>query len=236
MDNDVQIAISSGQSTFRRTRPGARALNRTAMTEINLDKTQYSTLSEEKSRAQLMIACFYAHGLDVKMVRVKRVLSNAVEVGCVACNGDLCMPQTVRIPFEDGATVKHATSLTTERLCELLPANTVPTYRMMMIMLSQPLAIMAIGGMALLTLCVGYENDVTNMLLMTIGGRESGWPPIVLFAAFAAHICEAIYAFTVALRFPRCHILGAYFWAYLVFLVGFPVLRHVLRLRPSKRS
>ena len=59
--------------------------------------------------------------------------------------------------------------------------------------------------------------------------------PIVLFAAFAAHICEAIYAFTVALRFPRCHTLGAYFWAYLVFLVGFPVLRHVLRLRPSKR-
>ena len=91
------------------------------------------------------------------------------------------------------------------------------------------------GGMALLTFAVAIQNDVTDLLLTLIGGRASKWPEMLLIAAWAAHAFEAIVCMVVCAGLPRTKPDPnmAMRWAVLTFLVGFPVLRHVLAMQPK---
>ena len=72
----------------------------------------------------------------------------------------------------------------------------------------------------------------TAALLALVGGRQPG--ALVLTAACAAHVGEAMIAHhnvATRLRIPGAPALA---WCLLVLLVGFPVLRHVLALKASE--
>ena len=100
-------------------------------------------------------------------------------------------------------------------------------------LLLQPVALLAVGGMALLTFCVAHESSFTDTLLALVGGRQPG--ALVLTAACAAHVGEAMIAHhNVATRLRAGTGAEQLAWCLLVMLVGFPVLRHVLALKASE--
>jgi hypothetical protein len=100
-------------------------------------------------------------------------------------------------------------------------------------LLLQPVALLAVGGMALLTFCVAHESAYTDTLLALVGGRQPG--ALVLTAACAAHVGEAMIAHhNVATRLRAGTGAEQLAWCLLVMLVGFPVLRHVLALKASE--
>ena len=153
--------------------------------------------------------------------------SDALILGCIQCTGDLCTPCTVTVPLS--RTIKAAAELSPA----LLPSAALDA-NLTVKMLTQPLTLMAVGGMALLTYCVVVSNSVTDVLLMLIGGRDSSMPMLVLICANIAHAVEAFIALVVCMRLPRCGLGGALGWAALVLLSGFPILRHVLKFRAPK--
>ena len=121
--------------------------------------------------------------------------------------------------------------------CEMVksavsPPTALMTPALARRLLLQPVALLAVGGMALLTFCVAHESSFTDTLLALVGGRQPG--ALVLTAACAAHVGEAMIAHhNVATRL-RISAAPALAWCLLVMLVGFPVLRHVLALKASE--
>ena len=195
------------------------------MTEIAIGPAALSALSTE-ARAAIIVAAQRRHGLDVKQPRVKRVLSNALEASVVVCDGEVCTPTTVRLalsrPIRDVGDLDSS----------LLPGPMLDAV-LARRLLSQPLAMVALIGTALLTCSLAVENAATDALLSLIGGRASGLPMRVCIGAWVAHAVEAAIALVTMLRTPNCGAAGALPWAALTLLVGFPVLRHVLALRPK---
>ena len=190
-------------------------------------------LLTERARASLLVESQRRYGLDVKLPSVTRVLTTAVEVSCVVCEGSTCRRATFTVPYVDGMSVRRADEV---RGVPLLLPHPAPDLSLSVRLLTQPLAITAVCGMALLTYCLlSPPTAGTDALLGLIGGRASAMPVLVLIGAHAAHLVEASIALFVARRLePSMGLGGAMRWALLVFLVGYPVLRHVLALRAPK--
>ncbi|EOD26615.1 hypothetical protein EMIHUDRAFT_254472, partial [Emiliania huxleyi CCMP1516] len=167
----------------------------------------------------LRVACWKQCGLSAKQLRVTRVLVDAVEVVCVAGHG--CAPVTARVSFTHGQTIRDAGAMPV--VPELLPPA-VPDAAVCRMLLLQPLALLAMGGMALLGGSIAFETAATDAWLFLLGGRGSIWPRVVFAAAAGV-------ALRIALGLPNVGLGGALRWCGLTFLVGFPVLRHCLALR-----
>ena len=77
------------------------------------------------------------------------------------------------------------------------------------------------------------ENSTSDSILSLVGGRELGW--FVLAAAIVAHLLEALFAAWVcsALKFDAG---AALTWTFLVFIVGFPVLQHIIGLQKIAKA
>ena len=122
--------------------------------------------------------------------------------------------------------------------CEMVktavsPPTALMTPALARRLLLQPVALLAVGGMALLTFCVAHESAFTDTLLALVGGRQPG--ALVLTAACAAHVGEAMIAHhNVATRLRAGTGAEQLAWCLLVMLVGFPALRHVLALKASE--
>ena len=122
--------------------------------------------------------------------------------------------------------------------CEMVktavsPPTALMTPALARRLLLQPVALLAVGGMALLIFCVAHESAFTDTLLALVGGRQPG--ALVLTAACAAHVGEAMIAHhNVATRLRAGTGAEQLAWCLLVMLVGFPILRHVLALKASE--
>ena len=164
-------------------------------------------------------------------------------VACTVCQGDMC---TVR-PF----CVQTAASSAAEaegRLDELLILQP-PSLRLVGRLLTQPLAIAAVGGMALLAALVALAESwapaaIPLRLLgspLLSGTSHNGAAALV--AAVVAHVGEALYALHLCGYGPLGSASGgaagglrmsgpaASIWAALVLVVGGPVLICLLRLK-----
>ena len=73
---------------------------------------------------------------------------------------------------------------------ELLPPAP-PDAAVCRMLLLQPLALLAMGGMALLGGSIAFETAATDAWLFLLGGRGSIWPRVVFAAAALAHAAEA---------------------------------------------
>mmetsp|Transcript_34827 Transcript_34827/g.111858 ORF Transcript_34827/g.111858 Transcript_34827/m.111858 type:complete len:208 (-) Transcript_34827:99-722(-) len=182
-----------------------------------------------QAAGSLRVACWKQCGLSAKQLQVTRVLVDAVEVVCVAGYG--CAPVTVRVSFTHGQTIRDAGAMPV--VPELLPPA-APDAAVCRMLLLQPLALLAMGGMALLGGSIAFENAATDAWLSLLGGRGSIWPRVVFAAAVLAHAAEAGVALRIALGLPNVGLGGALRWCGLTFLVGFPVLRHCLALRGKR--
>ena len=183
----------------------------------------------EEARAALLVACMRAHGMHIKgPIRAKHVFMDCVHVSCIVCSGDLCTPKTVRIPLSRNIKLTEIPHIPV-----LLPPP-VPDMALLIQLLTQPIAMLALGGMLLLSYAVYVQNAVTDQLLALVGGRESGVPTFLFYAAWIAHAVESFVAWVVAVRLKNCTIWGALRWSVPAFLVGFPVLSQVLRLQKKK--
>jgi hypothetical protein len=156
--------------------------------------------------AAVLVAAWTLHGFHVQRPKYADG-----QLSCVVCDGDTC------------EMVKTAVS----------PPTALMTPALARRLLLQPVALLAVGGMALLTFCVAYESAFTDTLLALVGGRQPG--ALVLTAACAAHVGEAMIAHhNVATRLRAGTGAEQLAWCLLVMLVGFPVLRHVLALKASE--
>mmetsp|Transcript_30099 Transcript_30099/g.49837 ORF Transcript_30099/g.49837 Transcript_30099/m.49837 type:complete len:194 (+) Transcript_30099:163-744(+) len=184
-------------------------------------------------------ACFLVHAwktfgtFDVKNLVVTAASPdlNGFSARCLVCKADACEVHTLFIhcPLSIASDKVH--------LWRRVEYVAVPDARLAVLLLLQPLALAAMGGMALLAVCLFVQTDATDALLRLIGGRETPWPTVVFVAAHAAHFVEAAIAWRLATRLPGCINRGlAWRWCGLVFLVGFPVLRRVLELGRTKKS
>jgi len=106
-----------------------------------------------QAAGSLRVACWKQCGLSAKQLRVTRVLVDAVEVVCVAGHG--CAPVTVRVSFTHGQTIRDAGAMPV--VPELLPPA-VPDAAVCRMLLLQPLALLAMGGMALLGGSIAFET------------------------------------------------------------------------------
>lgn len=139
-----------------------------------------------QAAGSLRVACWKQCGLSAKQLRVTRVLVDAVEVVCVAGHG--CAPVTARVSFTHGQTIRDAGAMPV--VPELLPPA-VPDAAVCRMLLLQPLALLAMGGMALLGGSIAFETAATDAWLSLLGGRGSIWPRVVFAAAVLAHAAEA---------------------------------------------
>ena len=156
--------------------------------------------------AAVLVAAWDLHGFHVQRPKYA-----GGELSCVVCDGDTC------------EMVKTAVS----------PPEALMTPALARRLLLQPVALLAVGGMALLTFCVAHESAFTDTLLALVGGRQPG--ALVLTAACAAHVGEAMIAHhNVATRLRAGTGAEQLAWCLLVMLVGFPALRHVLALKASE--
>ena len=156
--------------------------------------------------AAVLVAAWTLHGFHVQRPKYADG-----QLSCVVCDGDTC------------EMVKTAVS----------PPTALMTPALARRLLLQPVALLAVGGMALLTFCVAHESAFTDTLLALVGGRQPG--ALVLTAACAAHVGEAMIAHhNVATRLRAGTGAEQLAWCLLVMLVGFPVLRHVLALKASE--
>ena len=192
------------------------------MGDEEISHPSLASLAEE-ARASILVACWSRLGLKVKTPRARRLLGTGLEVVCVVCQGDLCEQVPVHIPFVGGKHVRKAADV--HALHDLLPPPS-PDASLACRLLTQPIALAALGGMAILTTSCLVESGVTDTLLLPVGGRANGW--FVLYAAVAAHAVEAVVAARITSRLPDGSLGAALRWACLVLLTGFPVLQHVL--------
>ena len=115
--------------------------------------------------AAVLVAAWTLHGFHVQRPKYADG-----QLSCVVCDGDTC------------EMVKTAVS----------PPTALMTPALARRLLLQPVALLAVGGMALLTFCVAHESAFTDTLLALVGGRQPG--ALVLTAACAAHVGEAMIA------------------------------------------
>ena len=163
--------------------------------------------------AALTVAVWDEAGLHASHVQAKGTTDGVLHAAYTICQGDLCERKSLHVP---AASLSGAPSL---RL----------THRM----LTQPVALAAVGGMILLTTCCLVVSEETNRLLDLVGGREWGW--FILFAALAAHAFEGFIAFIQCLR-VGFGFAAAVQWGVLTSVTGFPILRWVLKLPTPKQQ
>lgn len=112
------------------------------------------------------------------------------------------------------------------------PVQLAPDVRLLCRIYLQPIAILALSGMALLTWCCFDENRYSDALLTLVGGRSNGW--LLLIAAHAAHLCEASVAMYSCLTGPhRLPLSAALRWSFPVCFVGYPALQWVFELNKA---
>lgn len=130
------------------------------------------------------------------------------EVAYTLCQGDVCERKTTAVSAN---------------------ANGSLSLKLLGRLYFQPIALLAVGGMLLLSLCLCVENSVTDQILALAGGREVGM--YILVAAVVAHLlegCFALYICTQKLRFSATVSLH---WCTHVIVCGYPILQWVLKLQ-----
>lgn len=181
--------------------------------------------------AELVGLCrTHAARLGVSRVRVQKVEHAALEVAYSYC-GDkdgACRISLLRVPF--APPLRNLSDLAEGMHALRQSALSPPVH----LLLTQPLAWAAIGGMVALGGACWVEGPrVCDVLLMPVGGRASG--KFIFACAVLAHAAEALFALSVCKQL-RMGMRAAASWALLVLLVGFPCLRWVLRLRPVAKA
>ena len=150
-----------------------------------------------------LVAVWSEAGLSASHVQVK---ANG-ECAYTLCAGDVCQRKSTKLP-------PHA--------------NGAPDARLLGRLYTQPLALLAVGGMLILSLCVCTDHSLSDQVLTLIGGREHGqW---ILIAAVAAHLVEGSYAFYVCSKLGLSPAASA-MWCVNVVITGYPILQWVLRLQ-----
>ena len=160
--------------------------------------------------ATATVAVWSSEGFGAKNVQVGQLSRDHVEVSFIACRGDVCERKSLQVP----AAKLHG----------------APDGRLCLRLYSQPVAILAVGGILLLAACCFVENQATDLILKFVYGRIWGWR--VLIAAIVAHVGEATYG-TVVSRRIGLSASAAAVWFLHVLIVGFPVLQWLLRLEKA---
>jgi hypothetical protein len=134
------------------------------------------------------------------------------DIAYTVCQGDLCERRKVKAGSGAGQ----------------------PDGRLVWRLLTQPIALAAIFGMALLAAITCFDAGATgDALLSLVGGRDNG--RLILKYACYAHIGEGLVALVLSagpLGFSPAA--ACRFWV-LVTIVGFPILHHELALRRIHR-
>ena len=170
------------------------------------------------SDPELLVTCWSKLGLGAQRPTLRRVPSNpsVQEVQCILCVGDVCERRSFRVQAQEGKPV----------------LSTAPDARLVCRLLTQPLALLAVGGMALLAACCAFHSTPTDAILSLVGGRQWAWT--IFYCACLAHAIEGGFAFVGCLRAPlRLSMPASLCWSCLVCVVGFPCLRFVLALRSA---
>ena len=163
--------------------------------------------------AEQMVAVWSEVGLGATHMSAK----DDGDVIFMLCQGDVCERRRVRVP----------------------PAATgAPDMRLLGRLYTQPLAMLAVGGMALLALCICVQSATSDQILALTGGRAIGqW---ILGAALAAHALEGCLAFYICKQKLELPLAASAGWCVHVMIVGFPLLQWVLKLQkyavPTSRA
>lgn len=194
--------------------------DRASSGELPSSKEVSKTINDTDTAA-LLAAAWRHVGLGVTQARLKAVAADRLELNVVTCSGDVCSTQLVAVPLRP--PLRDVTDAR-QRVASfgLAPPLTV---------LLQPVALLAMIGMATLRLILHHPSEAGDQLLLLVGGRESGW--WVWYAAVLAHVVETGYCAMLLtgnkLR-RSCDTRGAVLWMACTLLCGFPVLRLVLKL------
>jgi len=185
-------------------------------------------LSVQYHAALLSLCRLDAAALHVSRPRVDRVDRNKLELEYTSCYGDACTTQRLQVPLQPPLT---ALTDVHNRMRVIAEKALFPPMRLLLL---QPIALLAVFGMVLLSCCCYIEGaPILDMLLSLVGGRAGGrW---VLFFAWVAHAAEAVFAVVTGSKhkMPARPLCG---WAGAVLLVGYPCLGKLLALYPAKTS
>lgn len=153
--------------------------------------------------AEQMVAVWSEAGLGASHMKAKA----DGEVQFTLCQGEVCERKSLRLANATGA----------------------PDGRLLKRLYTQPLALLAVGGMALLMACIRVENTASDQILSLVGGRDTAqW---ILCAAFLAHAFEGFLALYICQQKLELGLAVSATWGFHVAVVGFPILRWVLKLQ-----
>lgn len=158
--------------------------------------------------AEQMVAVWSEFGLGASHMKV-----SGADVVFTLCQGDMCERKSMRAPAA---------------------ATGAPDMRLLGRLYLQPLALLAVGGIALLTFCIYAESAATDQILALVGGRQiANW---ILGAALLAHMFEGCLAFYICLQKLKLGLVASAAWCAHVMIVGFPFLQWVLKLQKHASS
>lgn len=173
---------------------------------------------------QLQLALWSHIGFDATRPRVTSVSwvpEPKVRVSFIHCKDGACTEKSCSLVLCKGYT----------KLDEALSA--APDARLTRRLLTQPLALLLLGGLALLGMCLLLQSQGTESFLEAVlGGREVAW--WIFKWAYLAHMVEACCAVLLLKKACAIPTMDALHWGCLVAFVGYPVTRRVWQLRTLK--
>mmetsp|Transcript_70589 Transcript_70589/g.138767 ORF Transcript_70589/g.138767 Transcript_70589/m.138767 type:complete len:204 (-) Transcript_70589:355-966(-) len=181
----------------------------------------------------LIVGMWSTGGFAAKQPRIISPSSWPHSLGCeyIFCKGDVCEKHTFFLPLSPAKENQDRKPL----IRMIVPAQMAPDARLLYRIFLQPISILAISGMALLTWCCLTHNAYSDALLSIIGGRSYGWP--LLIAGHFAHFVEASIAIVSLVQGPhRLPLTVALRWAFPTVFVGFPALQWALELNKAGDS
>ena len=185
-------------------------------------KMSAEALSEANKRdaAALLALAWREVGLGASQPRLVALGADSIQLECVLCSGDTCEKRRLAVPLPTRSKPPTADELSAW-LATRLDRPPVAAF-------TQPIALLAFGGILALGSLLAFPSPLTDIPLALLGGRTNGMGVFAL--AQLAHVIEALIALSAS-RQLRIRPSACAAWTGAVLLVGFPILRLLLKLQ-----